>query len=209
VAIRVGINGFGRIGRLVFRAICDQGLLGKAIEVVAVNDIVSADNLAYLVKYDSIQGKFPGTVSCEKSSPDVAEPDVLVVAGVEHPALFDVNWAVFEEDAPLSPEEREQILEMQQSYDKVFCRRCDYCQPCSEDIPIQTVLGMRSMVKRMGVELLQQGSFWPGINRARNCTECGECMTRCPYDLPIPDLIKENLTWLDEMVAQSREAAGS
>ena len=70
VAIRVGINGFGRIGRLVFRAICDQGLLGKEIEVVAVNDIVPADNLAYLLKYDSTQGKFPGTVTSEKSSPE-------------------------------------------------------------------------------------------------------------------------------------------
>lgn len=81
MAIRVGINGFGRIGRLVFRAICDQGLLGKEIEVVAVNDIVSADNLAYLVKYDSTQGKFPGTVHSEKSSPSAAEDDVLVVNG--------------------------------------------------------------------------------------------------------------------------------
>ncbi|MEQ1750226.1 MAG: glyceraldehyde 3-phosphate dehydrogenase NAD-binding domain-containing protein, partial [Prosthecobacter sp.] len=44
--VKIGINGFGRIGRLVFRAICDQGLLGKEIEVVAVNDLVSADNLA-------------------------------------------------------------------------------------------------------------------------------------------------------------------
>ncbi len=81
MAIKVGINGFGRIGRLVFRAICDQGLLGKEIEVVAVNDIVPADNLAYLVKYDSTQGKFPGTVSSEKSKPDVTEDDVLVVNG--------------------------------------------------------------------------------------------------------------------------------
>ena len=81
MAIRVGINGFGRIGRLVFRAICDQGLLGKEIQVVAVNDIVPADNLAYLVKFDSIQGKFPGTVSSEKSSPSASEDDVLVVNG--------------------------------------------------------------------------------------------------------------------------------
>ena len=81
MAIKVGINGFGRIGRLVFRAICDQGLLGKEIEVVAVNDIVPADNLAYLVKYDSTQGRFKGTVSSEKSSPAAAEDDVLVVNG--------------------------------------------------------------------------------------------------------------------------------
>ncbi len=81
MAIKVGINGFGRIGRLVFRAICDQGLLGRDIEVIAVNDIVPADNLAYLLKYDSTQGRFKGTVTSEKSSPTVAEDDVLVVNG--------------------------------------------------------------------------------------------------------------------------------
>jgi glyceraldehyde 3-phosphate dehydrogenase len=81
MAIKVGINGFGRIGRLVFRAICDQGLLGKEIDVVAVNDIVPADNLAYLLKYDSTQGRFPGEVHSEKSSPSLAEDDTLVVDG--------------------------------------------------------------------------------------------------------------------------------
>src|SRR6187402_1023368 len=79
--IKIGINGFGRIGRLVFRAICDQGLLGKEIDVVAVNDLVPADNLAYLVKYDSVQGRFKGEVHSEKSSPSVAEDDTLVVDG--------------------------------------------------------------------------------------------------------------------------------
>jgi glyceraldehyde 3-phosphate dehydrogenase len=81
VAIRVGINGFGRIGRLVFRAICDQGALGQDIDVVAVNDIVPADNLAYLLKYDSTQGRFPGTVTSQKSGPGVTEDDTLVVNG--------------------------------------------------------------------------------------------------------------------------------
>ena len=80
-AVKVGINGFGRIGRLVFRALVEQGLLGNELDVVAVNDLVPADNLAYLVKYDSTQGKFAGEVHSEKSSPDVAEDDVLVVNG--------------------------------------------------------------------------------------------------------------------------------
>src|SRR6202453_2208041 len=78
---KIGINGFGRIGRLVFRALVEQGLLGKEIDVVAVNDLVPADNLAYLVKYDSTQGRFAGEVYSEKSSPSVAEDDVLVVNG--------------------------------------------------------------------------------------------------------------------------------
>ena len=83
MAVKVAINGFGRIGRLVFRALVEQGLLGTTLDVVAVGDIVPADNLAYLVKYDSTQGKFQGTVSSKKSSPDKAEDDVLVINGRE------------------------------------------------------------------------------------------------------------------------------
>src|SRR2546421_1066033 len=77
--IKIGINGFGRIGRLVFRAIVEQGLLGKTLDVVAVNDLVPADNLAYLLKYDSTQGRFSGAVTSEKSGANVAEDDTLVV----------------------------------------------------------------------------------------------------------------------------------
>ena len=71
---RIGINGFGRIGRLVFRAITERGLLGNSFEVVAINDLVSADNLAYLLKYDSTQGRFNGTVEAQGE-------DTLVVNG--------------------------------------------------------------------------------------------------------------------------------
>src|SRR5438132_10327006 len=81
MAVKIGINGFGRIGRLVFRAICDQGLLGKDIEVAALNDLVPADNLAYLLKYDSIQGRFNGEVTSAKSDPSLADDDLLIVNG--------------------------------------------------------------------------------------------------------------------------------
>ena len=79
--VKVAINGFGRIGRLVFRAMVEQGLIGKDVQVVAVGDIVPADNLAYLLKYDSTQGRFQGEVSSKKSSADKPEDDVLVVNG--------------------------------------------------------------------------------------------------------------------------------
>src|SRR5271166_3355547 len=80
---KIGINGFGRIGRLVFRALVEQGLLGTEIDVVALNDLVPADNLAYLLKYDSTQGRFNGSVVSKKSGPSVAEDDTLVVNGHE------------------------------------------------------------------------------------------------------------------------------
>ena len=82
MAIRVGINGFGRIGRLVFQAICDQGLLGKTIDVVAVVDVATdADYFAYQLKYDSIHGKFKHDLSTAKSDPSKEEADTLVVNG--------------------------------------------------------------------------------------------------------------------------------
>ena len=83
MAVKVAINGFGRIGRLVFRAIAEQGLLGRDLQVVAVGDIVPADNLAYLLKYDSTQGRFNGQVSSKKSAADRLEDDVLIVNGQE------------------------------------------------------------------------------------------------------------------------------
>ena len=82
MATKIAINGFGRIGRLVYRALVDSPKYSKELEVVAVGDIVPADNLAYLLKYDSIQGKFKGTVESKKSAPD-KDPDILVVNGKE------------------------------------------------------------------------------------------------------------------------------
>ena len=83
MAVKVAINGFGRIGRLVFRALVEQGLLGTTFDVVAVGDIVPADNLAYLLKYDSTQGRFNGTVGSKKSAADKTEDDILIVNGKE------------------------------------------------------------------------------------------------------------------------------
>ncbi len=84
MAIKVGINGFGRIGRLVFQALCDQGLLGKEIDVVGVVDIsTDADYFAYQMKYDSVHGRFKHSLSTKKSDPSKTENDVLIVGGDE------------------------------------------------------------------------------------------------------------------------------
>ncbi len=81
MAVKVGINGFGRIGRQVLSAMADKGVLGKDVDVVAVVDIVTdAKYFAYQMKYDSVHGRFKGTLATEKS-PGAAEDDVLVVNG--------------------------------------------------------------------------------------------------------------------------------
>lgn len=80
--VKVGINGFGRIGRLVYNAIADRGLLGKEIDIVAVVDVsTDAKYFAYQLKYDSVHGKFKGEIRTEKSKPDLADEDTFVVNG--------------------------------------------------------------------------------------------------------------------------------
>ena len=82
MAVKVAINGFGRIGRLVFQALVDQGLLGTSIDVVAVVDVsTDADYFAYQLKYDSVHGRFKHNVSTEKSNPALEEADIIVVNG--------------------------------------------------------------------------------------------------------------------------------
>ena len=72
--IKVGINGFGRIGRLVFRAACTHA---DTIEVVGINDLIPVDYMAYMLKYDSVHGRFDGTVE--------VKGDKLVVNGHKIP----------------------------------------------------------------------------------------------------------------------------
>jgi glyceraldehyde 3-phosphate dehydrogenase len=82
MAVKVGINGFGRIGRQIINVMADKGYLGKEIDVVAVVDVsTDAQYFAYQLKYDSVHGHFRGTVSSEKGNASSESDDVLVVNG--------------------------------------------------------------------------------------------------------------------------------
>ena len=72
---RVAINGFGRIGRNILRALIEQGR--DDIEVVAINDLASTENLAHLLKYDSVHGRYPGEISYTENSFNLGGKDIL------------------------------------------------------------------------------------------------------------------------------------
>lgn len=82
MAVKVGINGFGRIGRQIINVLADKGILGKEIDVVAVVDVTTdAKYFAYQLKYDSVHGHFRGTLGSEKSNASLEADDILVVNG--------------------------------------------------------------------------------------------------------------------------------
>jgi glyceraldehyde 3-phosphate dehydrogenase len=80
MAIRVGINGFGRIGRQVFRIMKERG----GFDVVGINDITDAATLAHLLKYDSIHGKYPGQIAVEGEEL-IVDGDRITVTAIKTP----------------------------------------------------------------------------------------------------------------------------
>ncbi|MGJ8561119.1 MAG: type I glyceraldehyde-3-phosphate dehydrogenase [Litorimonas sp.] len=90
---RIAINGFGRIGRNVLRALHESGR--DDMEVVAINDLSSTENLAHLLKYDSVHGRFPGAITATDTSIDIGNGPIQVTAIRD---LADQNWADIQVD---------------------------------------------------------------------------------------------------------------
>jgi predicted aldo/keto reductase-like oxidoreductase len=98
----------------------------------------------------------------------------------------------------LTPQEREQIERFRAEVGTRFCRRCEYCMPCPEGVRIPLVVNLRSFWKRFPLSVLSTGWAKAGIDSAANCVECGECETKCPYHLPIREMIQENIAFYEQ-----------
>jgi predicted aldo/keto reductase-like oxidoreductase len=101
---------------------------------------------------------------------------------------------------PLSENEWKEIEALRKELGAEWCHRCDYCQPCPQGIKISSVLIVKSFMKRMPLERAYQ-FLNEAVTHAADCTECRDCMTRCPYGLEIPDLLKKNRTLWEEATA--------
>jgi predicted aldo/keto reductase-like oxidoreductase len=79
-----------------------------------------------------------------------------------------------------------------------FCRRCGYCEPCPQGVRISTVMNMRSFLQRLPAERLADGWLAEAAASARDCVECSECEEKCPYQLPIREMLVENIAFYEE-----------
>ena len=124
----------------------------------------------------------------------VADPGVETIEEIEEIArIVEGPWA-------LTAEEQKTIERVRSEVGTRFCRRCGYCLPCAQGVRVPTVMNLRSFWKRMPAERLTTGWIAEAMTTARDCIECGECEEKCPYLLPIREMIAENLAFYDSLL---------
>jgi predicted aldo/keto reductase-like oxidoreductase len=133
-------------------------------------------------------------------------PDLLVITGMETKEQVDKNWAVYEGSFGFTDEEKQQIVSLNKQFESKFCHRCGYCEPCTVNIPIYKILSAKNMVKIHGPQMLTTPDFENTLERAKSCIQCGDCLIRCPYNLPIPFMMKEHVKWADYEISKIRDA---
>ncbi|MEW6143315.1 MAG: aldo/keto reductase [Chloroflexota bacterium] len=124
-------------------------------------------------------------------------PNVLPIVGIEHPHEIDEIMEVVHGNHHLATTDMDEIERMRREMGNQFCRRCDYCQPCEQGIRISAVLPMRGLMKRLPRERLFTGMAREIMSKAAMCTACGQCEERCPYQLPIRNLLGDAVAWYE------------
>jgi predicted aldo/keto reductase-like oxidoreductase len=129
-------------------------------------------------------------------------PEAVVIPGPGSVEEVRLNVAAATAPRALSAEEKERVEEVRRGAGRLYCRRCDYCQPCESDIPISFLLHMKTIRERIGDAHLRKQAFRDLLERARACTECGACEERCPFDLPVRDLVRDAREMLEAVLGQ-------
>jgi predicted aldo/keto reductase-like oxidoreductase len=125
-------------------------------------------------------------------------PDVVSIPGIEQTWEIEEIVKIYQGPNQMTEAELTEIQRMRDELGTRFCRRCEYCQPCPQEIPISTVMNIQSFVKRMPPERVFSGGIAAAMERAATCTECGDCEEKCPYNLPIREMIAERVKWFEE-----------
>jgi uncharacterized protein len=129
-------------------------------------------------------------------------PDVVAIPGIEKVHEIVEIAAIYEGPQKITAAERKEMKRMTEELGTRFCRRCDYCQPCAQGIPISLIMTFPTFVKRLPPDWYLKSPFIPsGMEKAASCTECGECESRCPFNLPIREMLKENYNLFEQVKA--------
>ncbi len=114
----------------------------------------------------------------------------VTIPGMADPAELRQNLAAAADSAPLSPQELEKISAIRRELGTQFCRRCNYCAPCTVGISIPSVFLFEGYLSRYGLADWARVRYDTLAVTASACVDCGQCEPRCPYGLPIRQMLK-------------------
>ncbi len=126
---------------------------------------------------------------------------VLPIWGIQRMEELEQWLAFFEKDAEMTKEIRDLIEKDRRELLGEFCRGCGYCSPCSVGITINQCARMSQMIRRAPSEAWLSEHWQAEMEKIDQCVDCGLCMTRCPYELKIPELLRKNLADYRDIVA--------
>jgi uncharacterized protein len=116
---------------------------------------------------------------------------IVPIPGFESTAKIDEVLAFYETPNRVTAEDLAVMERYRAELGKRFCRRCEYCQPCPQGVMITPAMGYRVVVNRMSPKVATEFCKVPMESVAR-CNNCQVCISRCPYDLPVPEILQAN-----------------
>jgi predicted aldo/keto reductase-like oxidoreductase len=119
-------------------------------------------------------------------------PQLVPIPGIRAKTEADEIVELYRAPEPLSEADLKDIEQIRTALGEKFCHRCEYCMPCEHGVQIPSVLMFQAVAKRLSREGVK-GWIGKAMESVEQCIECGECEQKCPYHLPISDLLKENL----------------
>jgi len=125
-------------------------------------------------------------------------PEIIPIPGIQSREEVDEIIELYSNRQPLSKTDQKEIEIIQNELGRNFCHRCGYCVPCEEGVKIPDIMSFRSMAKRMDLPIAI-AIAGPNMETVDHCTECGECLEKCPYSLQIPELIREHQTYFKSL----------
>jgi hypothetical protein len=128
--------------------------------------------------------------------------DVLALAGFDSLERVDEVVSFYEQPNTVTREDLKLMDAYRLELGKQFCRRCEYCQPCPQGVMITAAMGYKVIAARMSPKVAIEFSKIP-MESVTLCTECRECVDRCPYELPIPDMLKAHYDLYEQHKAES------
>ncbi len=130
--------------------------------------------------------------------------NVVPIWGIQRESELDELFQAMKQIGGITPEQQAKIVKDRSELGGEFCRGCGYCLPCPAEIPINTAARISLLMTRAPVAGFLTEDFQKTMSKIENCQRCGHCTSGCPYNLDTPALLKKNLHWYRDFIAQKR-----